>query len=153
MLGHIILYLCATNDNFAQKKRVCGFTWNCRLGCWDKCVSHALFYEMTKDRRFSKDFFKGQLITRWLFQDASIANLCTLVLERYIAIVMRFKYLPLMTRHRALKMIFLPWTTTIVFILLESSLWIALNSTLTIKIFTGLLIIVFLYHVVLLFFV
>lgn len=112
-----------------------------------------LFYEMTKYRRFSKDFFKGVLITRWLFQDASIANLCTLVLERYIAIVMRFKYLPFMTRHRVLKMIFLPWTTTIVFILLESSLWIALNSTLTIKIFTGLLIIFFLYHVVLLFFV
>lgn len=48
-----------------------------------------------------------------------------------------------MTRHRALTMIFLPWTITVVFILLEATLWIALDSSLNLKIFVWLVIIFF----------
>ena len=92
-------------------------------------------YEVTRDRSYSQDLKKGKLIVRWLFQDASVVCLCSLVLERYIAIVKPFKYVTLMTRQRVIQMIFVPWTITIGFILLESSLWIGLNSTTILKIF------------------
>ena len=40
---------------------------------------------------------------RWLFGYASVTNLCSLVLERYIAIVKPLKYLTAMTRCQLLK--------------------------------------------------
>ena len=92
-------------------------------------------YEVTRDRSYSKDLKRAELIVRWLFQDASLVCLCSLVLERYIAIVKPFKYVTLMTRRRVVQMIFVPWTITVSFILLESSLWIGLNSTTILKIF------------------
>ena len=91
--------------------------------------------EMTRDRSYSQELYKGVLIFRWLFQDASVVNLCSLVLERYFAIVMPFKYVTFMTRERVVQLIFIPWALTIIFILLEASLWIGLNSSFILKIF------------------
>ena len=118
------------------------------LAVADLCVGISVVpllfsYEITRDRSYSRGLHKGMLIVRWLFQDLSVMNLCSLVLERYIAIVMPLKYLHFMTRHRALTMIFLPWTITVVFILLEATLWIALDSSLNLKIFVWLVIIFF----------
>ena len=92
-------------------------------------------YEMARARRYSQDLYKGVLIVRWLFQDASVVYLCSLVLERYFAIVMPFKYVTFMTRQRVVQLIFLPWTLTIIFISLEASLWIGLNSSFILRIF------------------
>ena len=64
------------------------------------------------------------LIVRCLFQDASVVNLRSLVLERYIAIVVPYKYVTFMVRRRVVQMIFVFWTVTVIFIFLESSLWI-----------------------------
>ena len=91
--------------------------------------------KMTRDRSYSQELYKGLLIVRWLFQDASVVNLCSLVLERYFAIVMPFKYVTFMTRERVVQLIFIPWALTIIFILLEASLWIGLNSSFILKIF------------------
>ncbi|CAH3195020.1 unnamed protein product, partial [Porites evermanni] len=97
--------------------------------CVGICVLPLLFlYEMTRDRSYSQDLKKAGLIVRWFFQDASVVCLCSLVLERYIAIVMPYKYVTFMTRRRVIQMIALPWTITVIFISLESSLWIGLNS-------------------------
>ena len=118
------------------------------LAVADLCVGISVVpllfsYEITRNRSYSRGLHKGMLIVRWLFQDASVMNLCSLVLERYMATVMPYKYVTFMTRHRALTMIFLPWTITVVFILLEATLWIALNSSLILKIFVWLVIIFF----------
>ena len=118
------------------------------LAVADLCVGISVVpllfsYEITRDRSYSRGLHKGMLIVRWLFQDLSVMNLCSLVLERYIAMVMPLKYLHFMTRHRALTMIFLPWTITVVFILLEATLWIALDSSLNLKVFNWLVIIFF----------
>ena len=91
--------------------------------------------KMTRDRSYSQELYKGMLIVRWLFQYASVVNLCSLVLERYFAIVMPFKYVTFMTRERVVQLIFIPWALTIIFILLEASLWIGLNSSFILKIF------------------
>ena len=97
--------------------------------CVGICVFPLLFlYETTRDRSYSQDLKRAQLLVRWFLQDASVMCLCSLVLERYIAIVMPYKYVTFMTRRRVKQMIALPWTITVIFISLESSLWIGLNS-------------------------
>ena len=53
---------------------------------------------------------------RWLFGYASVTNLCSLVLERYIAIVKPLKYRTAMTRCRVVKMIIFSWAFPIIFV-------------------------------------
>ena len=98
----------------------------------DLCVGISVFpllflYETTRDRSYSQDLKKAELIVRWLFQDVSVVCLCSLELERYIAIVMPYKYVTFMTRRRVLQMIALPWTITVISISLASLSWIGLN--------------------------
>ena len=103
------------------------------LAVADLCVGISVFplkflEEMSRDRSHSQGLKKGILLARWFCLDASAVCLCSLVLERYIAIVMPYKYVTFMTRRRVIQMIALPWTITVIFISLESSLWIGLNS-------------------------
>ena len=103
------------------------------LAVADLCLGISVFplqflKEMSRDRSHSQGLEKGISIARWFCQDASAVCLCSLVLERYIAIVMPYKYVTFMTRRRVIQMIALPWTITVIFISLESSLWIGLNS-------------------------
>ena len=58
----------------------------------------------------------------WLFMDASVTNLCSLVLDRYMAVVKPLKYLTFMKRRRVIQMVFISWAIPIVFITVESSL-------------------------------
>ena len=46
---------------------------------------------------------------RWLFQYASIMNLCSLVLDRYMAIVKPLKYVTFMTARRVTQLTFISW--------------------------------------------
>ena len=46
---------------------------------------------------------------RWLFACASIMNLCSLVLDRYVAVVKPLKYVNFMTTRRITKLIFFSW--------------------------------------------
>ena len=48
-------------------------------------------------------------LIRWLFGYASVTNLCSLVLDRYIAVVKPLKYLTFMTRRRVIQMILFSW--------------------------------------------
>ena len=103
------------------------------LAVADLCVGISVFplrflKEMSRDLSYSQGFKNGRLIVQWFCQDACAVCLCSLVLERYIAIVMPYKYVTFMTRRRVIQMIALPWTITVIFISLESSLWIGLNS-------------------------
>ena len=103
------------------------------LAVADLCVGISVFplrflKEMSRDLSYSQGFKKGTLIVQWFCQDVCAVCLCSLVLERYIAIVMPYKYVTFMTRQRVKQMIALPWTITVIFISLESSLWIGLNS-------------------------
>ena len=69
--------------------------------------------------------------TRWLFSNASVVNLCVLVLDRFIAIVHPLKYITLMTRRRITQAIFLSWVLTVSYNVLQSTLCIVLyqNNT------------------------
>ena len=48
-------------------------------------------------------------LIRWLFGYASVTNLCSLVLDRYIAVMKPLKYLTFLTRRRVVQMIFFSW--------------------------------------------
>ena len=50
---------------------------------------------------------------RLLFSYASVMNLCSLVVDRYIAVVKPFKYLTFMKRGRVIQMVFLSWAVSL----------------------------------------
>ena len=52
---------------------------------------------------------------RLLFSNTSAVNLCSLVLDRFIAIVYPLKYITLMTRRRITQVIFFSWVLTVSF--------------------------------------
>ena len=64
---------------------------------------------------------------RWLFLCASIMNLCSLVLDRYVAIVKPLKYVDFMTTRRITKLIFFSWV--IPFCLVIFFVFMSLYST------------------------
>jgi len=54
---------------------------------------------------------------RWLFGYASVTSLCSLVLDRYVAIVKPLKYLNFMSRGRVIEMIFVSWAIPVGFVI------------------------------------
>ena len=64
-------------------------------------------------------------LVRWLFGFASVTNLCSLVLDRYIAVVKPLKYLTFMTSRRVKQMIFFSWAIPVVLDILPLSLRIS----------------------------
>lgn len=68
-------------------------------------------------------------LMRWLFSYASMMNLCSLVLDRYIAIVKPLKYGTLMTCRRVIpRLIFFSWGIPVGFV--TTSLFFAFYATL-----------------------
>ncbi|XP_022798474.1 histamine H2 receptor-like [Stylophora pistillata] len=65
---------------------------------------------------------------RWLFMYASVTNLCSLVLDRYFAVVQPLKYLLFMTRKRVSQIIFLSWALSILLVSPDVLIWLALND-------------------------
>ena len=60
---------------------------------------------------------------RWLFGYASVTSLCSLVLDRYVAIVKPLKYLiNFMNRGRVIQMIFVCWAVSVGFVITSFSL-------------------------------
>ena len=60
-------------------------------------------------------------LVRWLFGYASVTNLCSLILDRYIAVVKPLKYLTFMTSRRVKQMIFFSWAIPVGFNILPLS--------------------------------
>ena len=69
---------------------------------------------------------------RWLFTYASVTNLCSLVLDRYIAVVNPLKYLLFMTRKRVSQLIFLSWILSILVVCLDVLAWLVFNDSISV---------------------
>ena len=65
---------------------------------------------------------------RWLFTYASVTNLCSLVLDRFIAVVKPLKYLLFMTRKRVSQLIFLSWILSILLVCPYVLMWLVFND-------------------------
>ena len=63
-------------------------------------------------------------LVRWLFGFASVANLCSLVVDRYIAVVKPLKYLTFMTRRRVIQMVSLSWGIRVAHATISGLNWI-----------------------------
>ena len=81
-------------------------------------------------------------LVRWLFGYASVTNLCSLVLDRYIAVVKPLKYLTFMTSRRVKQMIFISWAIPVVLDILPLSALIS-SKRVFMDIFSWLVIILF----------
>ena len=77
-----------------------------------------------KDRCDEADFLRG------LFVFASGTNLCSLVLDRYMAVAKPLKYLTFMKRRRVIQMISISWAIAVAFTAFLSSLWYGLKTSL-----------------------
>ena len=64
---------------------------------------------------------------RWLFAYASTMNLCSLALDRYVAVVKPLKYVNFMTARRVTQLTFFSWLTALGFVIL--SVIMVLNLT------------------------
>ena len=72
---------------------------------------------------------RGLMAIKWLFLDASVMNMCSLVLNHYLAVVKPYKYLTLMTSGRVILLSSFSWGVSVAFILVESFLLFSLNTT------------------------
>ena len=86
---------------------------------------------------------KEEDFIRWLFTDASAANMCSLVLDRYMAIVKPLNYLTFMKRRRVIQIVSLSWAIPVAFIATESALFLSFNRSVLNNIFIWLVMIFF----------
>ena len=84
-------------------------------------------------RGYSQGLYTGLKSLKWLFQDASVINMCSLVLDRYIAVVKPLKYLTFMTSRRVIQLISFSWGLCVAFILVSSSLLFSLNPRVVLR--------------------
>ena len=78
--------------------------------CVGMSVVPSLFFcDITEGCNWRRVYLSLVHSIRWLFGYASVTNLCSLVLDRYIAVVKPLKYLTFMTRRRVIQMIFFSW--------------------------------------------
>lgn len=80
---------------------------------------------------------------RWLFQDASVLSMCSLVLDRYLAVKKPLKYLTFMTSRRVIQLISFSWGISVAVILLQSFLLVKLNAHVLFSIFKVLVMVIF----------
>ena len=90
-------------------------------------VIPSMFFLERTGRNYS--LHRGLMVIKWLFLDASVMNMCSLVLDRYLAVVKPFKYLTLMTSGRVILLSSFSWGVSVAFILVESFLLFSLNTT------------------------
>ena len=73
-------------------------------------------------------------LLRWLFGFVSVANLCSLVADRYIAVVKPLRYLTFMTRRRVIQMVFLSWGIRVAHATISGLNWYIFKISLLFKI-------------------
>ena len=87
------------------------------LGVGASVFPSQFFYEIIKTSHNSSSRCWNIDRIRWLFGYASVTSLCSLVLDRYVAIVTPLKYLNFMSRGRVIKMIFVSWAIPVGFVI------------------------------------
>ena len=78
-------------------------------------IPSLFFCDITNTCHWPDYWFSWVNIIRLLFSNTSAVNLCSLVLDRFIAIVHPLKYITLMTRRRITHVIFFSWALTVSF--------------------------------------
>ena len=118
------------------------------LAVADFCVGMSavpsLFFYQISSRCNSQAFLADGIdFVRWPFGYSSVMNLCSLVLDRYMAVVNPLKYLTFMKRRRVMQLIFFSWITSVSFIVLFFLVWRIVKKLFVFQVFAGLLMLFF----------
>lgn len=125
----IILFLVSSNRRLRTKTNV----FIVSLAVADFCVGTYVFpsmfaCEIAPDCKSESPLSKGIDIMRNLFAFASVMNLCTLVLDRYIAVCKPLTYSTFMKSSRVIQMVSLAWAVPVVFMMVFVINWLILKT-------------------------
>ena len=87
------------------------------LGVGASVFPSQFFYEIVQTSHNSSSRCWNIDRIRWLFGYASVTSLCSLVLDRYVAIVTPLKYLNFMSRGRVFQIILVSWAIPVGFVI------------------------------------
>ncbi|CAH3171724.1 unnamed protein product [Porites lobata] len=87
--------------------------------------------DVTKTCDWPQVFPSWKDVVRWLFSYLSVLNLCSLVLDRYIAILKPFKYITFMTRSRVIQVITSCWIASFTLVAFKTALRLCCETPLT----------------------
>ena len=107
------------------------------LAVADFCVGMSIvpldfLCDITSGCKWPRAWLPWMHLIKWLFRYTSVTNLCSLVLDRYIAVVKPLKYLTFMTRRRVIQMIFFSWVFPLGFVILTCTAALLIHSNLKI---------------------
>ncbi|CAH3180256.1 unnamed protein product [Porites lobata] len=128
----ITIYLVCSRGNLRTKTNA----FIVSLAVADLCVGLSvipslLACDITNTCYWPKVFPSWIDVIRWLFSYLSVLNLCSLVLDRYIAIIKPFKYIPFMTRSRLIQVITSCWIASFTLVALKTALRLCCETPLT----------------------
>ena len=117
-----------------QNQRVYRFTcssgFRCQFGRYSFSVSLRRYKHLLLAWSLQV-FLSWNDVVRWLFSYLSVLNLCSLVLDRYIAIVKPFKYITFMTRSRVIQVITSCWIASFTLVALKTAPRLCCETPLT----------------------
>ena len=143
ILGWVLSFLAITGNGFViflvcsrrnLRTKTNAFIVSLAVGdfCVGLSVVPSLFAcDVTNTCYWPKVFPSWNDVVRWLFSYLSVLNLCSLVLERYIAIVKPFKYITFMTRSRVIQVITSCWIASFTLVAFKTALRLCCNTPLT----------------------
>ena len=128
----ITIYLVCSRGNLRTKTNA----FIVSLAVADLCVGlgvipSLLACDITNTCYWPKVFPSWKDVVRWLFSYLSVLNLCSLVLDRYIAIVKPFKYITFMTRSRVIQVITSCWIASFTLVAFKTALRLCCETPLT----------------------
>lgn len=106
-------------------------------------VPSLFFCEMATGCNSQAFLSDGMDFVRWPFVYASVMNLCSLVLDRYMAVVRPLKYLTFMKRGRVIQMLCLSWAVPVTFLMIICLVWRISTIPLVFHVFVWLLMLFF----------
>ena len=143
ILGWVLSFLAITGNGFTiflvcsrRNLRTKTNAFIVSLAVADFCVGlsvvPSLFAcDVTNTCYWPKVFPSWKDVVRWLFSYLSVLNLCSLVLDRYIAIVKPFKYITFMTRSRVIQVITSCWIASFTLVAFKTALRLCCETPLT----------------------
>ena len=127
-----IIFLVCSRRNLRTKTNAFIVSLTAADFCVGLSVVPSLFAcDVTNTCYWPQVFLSWKDVVRWLFSYLSVLNLCSLVLDRYIAIVKPFKYLTFMTRSRVIQVITFSWIASFTLVTFKTALRLCCETPLT----------------------
>ncbi|CAH3180245.1 unnamed protein product [Porites lobata] len=128
------IFLVCSRRNLRTKTNAFIVSLACALAdfCVGLSIIPSLFVcDVTSTCYWPQVFPSWKDVVRWLFSYLSVLNLCSLVLDRYIAIVKPFKYITFMTRSRVIQVITFCWIASFTLVAFKTAFRLCCETPLT----------------------